>query len=115
MCIAAYGFLVAQRFAQGDSKKTPRSAIHFPYPRITCHAGPQRASATWLIPSPHCAGVSLHTSRVGSCDVRFVQRSRVTYCHSKTRLVAMPPSPASPTATAVAPIFTRSVPEKAKS
>ncbi len=43
LCIAAYGFLVAQRLIQGGSKKTPRSAIHLPYPRITCHAGPQRA------------------------------------------------------------------------
>ena len=43
LCIAAYGFLVAQRLIQGGSKKTLRSAIHLPYPRITCHAGPQRA------------------------------------------------------------------------
>ncbi|ONR64949.1 hypothetical protein A8E23_25230 [Burkholderia cenocepacia] len=43
LCIAAYGFLVAQRLIQGDSKKTPRYATHLPYPQITCHAGPQRA------------------------------------------------------------------------
>jgi hypothetical protein len=42
LCIAAYGFLVAQRLIQGGSKKTPKSATHLPYPRTTCHAVPQR-------------------------------------------------------------------------
>ncbi|MDN7535632.1 hypothetical protein, partial [Burkholderia orbicola] len=29
--------------------------------------------------SPRCAGVSLHTSRAGSSDVRFVQLSMLIY------------------------------------
>ncbi|WP_218834761.1 hypothetical protein, partial [Burkholderia ubonensis] len=40
---------------------------------------PSARSAMWLIPSPRCAGVSLHTSRAGSSDVRFVQLSMLIY------------------------------------
>jgi SRSO17 transposase len=45
LCIAAYGFLVAQRLIQGGSKKTPKSASHLPYPRTKCHAVPQRTQS----------------------------------------------------------------------
>lgn len=39
LCMAAYGFLVAQRLIQGGSKKTPKSAAHLPYPQIMSPAG----------------------------------------------------------------------------
>jgi SRSO17 transposase len=43
LCIAAYGFLVAQRLTRGGGKKTPRSAASLPYPKITCREVLQRA------------------------------------------------------------------------
>jgi SRSO17 transposase len=37
LCIAAYGFLVAQRLNE-DGREIPKSAVHPPYPRTTSHA-----------------------------------------------------------------------------
>ena len=42
LCIAAYGFLVAERLRHKDTKKTPYSARNLPYPKITCHGAVRR-------------------------------------------------------------------------
>jgi SRSO17 transposase len=38
LCMAAYGFLVAPRLIQGDSKQTPTFTARLPYPRTTFRA-----------------------------------------------------------------------------
>jgi SRSO17 transposase len=73
LCIAAYGFLVAQRLNEGG-KKTPKSAVHLPYPRTTSHAAPQRmqrqvpdsiATPRWRI----AAHISRRLKRCPYCSV----------------------------------------------
>jgi SRSO17 transposase len=48
LCIAAYGFLVAQRLIEGGSKINPKSAAHLPYPKSTSHTAPDACSDTSL-------------------------------------------------------------------
>ena len=43
LCIAAYGFLVAERLRHKDTKKTPYSARNLPYPKVTCRGAARRA------------------------------------------------------------------------
>jgi hypothetical protein len=43
LCIAAYGFLVAQRLSHGGSKKTALDQKRLPYPRMTSLAAAGRA------------------------------------------------------------------------
>ncbi len=43
LCIAAYGFLVAERLCHKDTKKTPYSARNLPYPKIACRGAARRA------------------------------------------------------------------------
>ena len=43
LCIAAYGFLVAERLRHKDTKKTPYSARNLPYPKVTSRGAVRRA------------------------------------------------------------------------
>ena len=77
LCIAAYGFLTAQRL-QHASKKTPIDQHRLPYPKITGLAG------SWSSPTP-CAGLDTHASpsrehraRASSSTMPVLRNSRGT-------------------------------------
>jgi len=42
LCIAAYGFLLADRLRHGGSKKTPLDQKRLPYPKVTRRGAAQR-------------------------------------------------------------------------
>src|SRR4029434_9453549 len=71
LCIAAYGFLLAERLKQDGSKKnSTRSKIPSLPQDYIPRGSPARATPPCPIPSPPCASCSLATSSENWIDVR---------------------------------------------